>query len=155
MSITSADLMSVGKIAFTVVAGAGIAFGANAIGKMAGKWIYDQSKKLGNPIDIQNPEVIGGVAGGIIAASVLKLNNSLMAAMLVASVFLTTLAAKKIELCALKNFNIEQMVEHAAPIFFSGLIALAGARFISPEWGALLGMGAAIYFSQEKTAKTD
>ncbi len=63
MKITSADLMSVGKVAFAIGGGAVIACGARELGKIGGTWFNDQYKQWTNKTLTKTPELMGGMAG--------------------------------------------------------------------------------------------
>ena len=142
--------MSVGKVAFAVGGGAAIAYGANVFGKIGGTWVNEQAKAWTEKTFVQNPELIGGMAGSVLVASLLKKDTSLLATMILASILLTTLAVKKVNLTALSTINKQSAMNIGKVVFFSGLVALAGAHFIGPGWGTLLGLGAAMHLASQK-----
>ena len=150
MTITSADLMSVGKVALAIGGGAVIAYGARELGKIGGAWLHDQYKQWTSKTITQNPELIGGVAGSVLVASLLKKDTSLITTMILSSILLSTLAINKINLSALHQITNQCIMDVGRVCFFSGLVAIAGARYIGPGWGTLLGLCAVYALSQQK-----
>lgn len=147
MTITATDFSSAGRVLFAIGGGAAIACGAHILGEMTGKWIAKQAKKWKYDVLELDSGLTGAVAGSVLVACRLPKNTPLLIAMMLTSILLTTLTVKKVSLCA--QLGIPYSTPKA--VFFSGLIALAGARYISPAWGTFLGLAAAVQLSSSRT----
>lgn len=114
-------------------AGALISWAALEMGKPMGEWFVKNTPQI--KISKLNGQLLGGVLASAFMTSLVRNNPAFAAGAIGTAVIWTALTTK--------NIDLSKIAKVKEPIFWGALAGFAGAAFIGPGTGVLLGAAAA------------